>query len=504
MTDKNAHEYSASTRIIHGPSHSARWDYGHHVVPPISYSAAYRLDSVERGLQGFTDFGGMVSDDGETPVYIYDRLDDPTRSLLESELAQLEGADACVTFSSGMGGISAALGALLKSGEHVIAHRLLYGCTHSFLENWLPRWNISVDRASFTDVESVRALIRPETRALYIETPVNPNLELIDIGAYRAVCDEHNAKRPAEEKIRIIVDNTFATPYGQRPLSLGADVVCHSLTKNLGGFGTQIGGAVMCSQDLLRDLLMFRKDIGASLAPMSAWGVLVYGLPSLAARIERQQRSAIQIAEWLEAHDAIERVIYPGLESFPQRELAEKQLRNPDGKYNPGNMIYFYVDEKQIDPIEFTNKIASEAYCITLAVSLGHVKTLLEMPAAMTHSSYCNDENIDRGVRISVGLRRTRRHHPRHRARPRHGPASQPPRAEPPFANPGQTQIREMPLLHRPRYAGCRATLRPQFAIQGLTQIREMPLLHRPRYAGCRATLRPQFAILGLTQIREV
>ncbi|PIE23051.1 MAG: hypothetical protein CSA62_09185 [Planctomycetota bacterium] len=401
---KNGHDYSSATRIIHGPSHSARWDYGHHVVPPISYSATYRLDSVERGVQGFTDFGGQVSDDGETPIYIYDRLDDPTRSLLESELATLEGADACVTFSSGMGGISAALGSLLKSGEHMIAHRLLYGCTHSLLENWMPRWNVEVDRADFIDIEAVRARIRPETRVLYTETPVNPDLTMIDIGAYRALCDEFNAKRSEEEKIQIVVDNTFATPYGQRPMSLGADVVCHSLTKNLGGFGTQIGGAVMCRHELLRTLLMFRKDIGASLAPMSAWGVLVYGLPSLAARIERQQRSAIKIAEWLESRPEITKVLYPGLDSFPQRELAEKQLRNPDGKYNPGNMLYFYVDEEKVDPITFTNKVGSDAYCITLAVSLGHVKTLLEMPAAMTHSSYCRDENTDRGIRISVGL----------------------------------------------------------------------------------------------------
>jgi cystathionine beta-lyase/cystathionine gamma-synthase len=236
------HAYKVTTRLVHGPEHSAKWDFSHHVTPPLSSSTTYRLDSVRRGARGFQEFGRLVEDVGDPPIYVYDRLDEPTRSILEGELADVEGGEACVTFASGMAAISGALGSFVVSGAEIVAHPLLYGCTHSLLSHWLPRFGIDVKRVDLNRGEAVASAIGPRTRAVYLETPVNPTLDLIDVAALRKAVDAANRGRPAGERIRIVVDNTFATPFGQRPLSLGADVVVHSLTKNLGGFGTEVGG----------------------------------------------------------------------------------------------------------------------------------------------------------------------------------------------------------------------------------------------------------------------
>jgi cystathionine beta-lyase/cystathionine gamma-synthase len=416
-------EYKATTRLVHGPVHSAKWDFTHHVTPPLSSSTTYRLDSAKRGARGFAEFGRLVRDVGETPVYIYDRLDEPTRSILESELADIEGGDACVSFASGMAAISGSLCSFLVAGDEVIAHPVMYGCTHSLFSHWFPRLSIGVRRVEMNDLAAVRQAIHDRTRALYFESPVNPTLELIDIGALRRLVDEVNRGRPVERKLLIVIDNTFATPFGQRPLALGADVVVHSLTKNLGGFGTEVGGAVICPKSMLASLLLYRKDFGAILSSKSAWAILVYGLPTLPLRIKRQQYSAKRVAAWLERQAEVRRVVYPGLASFPQRELAERQLCDFDGDFAPGNMIYAELDPDRIDAEEFVDEIARSAYSVTLAVSLGHTKTLIEIPASMTHSSYAaGDPSLEAhdpgtpgspaasagraaaAVRISIGL----------------------------------------------------------------------------------------------------
>jgi methionine-gamma-lyase len=397
--------YKVTTRLVHGPEHSAKWDFSHHVTPPLSCSTTYRLDSVRRGARGFQEFGRLVEDTGEPPVYVYDRLDEPTRSILESEIADVEGGDACVTFSSGMAAISGALGSFLAAGDEVVAHPVLYGCTHSLLENWYPRLGIRARRIDLNDAASVRAAIGARTRAVYVETPVNPTLEIVDLGSLRAIVDEANRGRSAEHRVRIVVDNTFATPFGQRPISLGADVVVHSLTKNLGGFGTEVGGAVVCPKSMVAALFHYRKDFGAILSAQAAWSVLVYGLPTLALRLKRQQYTARRVAAWLEKQDVVRSVRYPGLASFPQRELAEKQMRDFDGDFAPGSMIWFQLDPDRVDAEEFVDEIASSAYSITLAVSLGHTKTLIEVPGRMTHSSYAGGAAVDaNAVRMSIGL----------------------------------------------------------------------------------------------------
>lgn len=394
-------KYKPTTRLVHGPSYSSKWDFSHHVTPPLSSSTTYRLDSVKRGARGFTEFGGYVADRGEAPVYIYDRLDEPTRSILEGELADVEGAEACATFASGMAAIAAALGCTLEPGDELLAHPIVYGCTQSLFTTWYPRAGIEVTRVSMNDLDAVRRAVSTRTRVLFFESPVNPTLEIIDIPALRRLVDELNREREPERKLLIFVDNTFATPFGQRPLEHGADVVLHSLTKNLGGFGTEVGGAVLCPRSMLTTLLLYRKDFGAILSSKSAWSIMVYGLPTLALRLKRQQYTAAKVAAWLDGHPDVMRVVYPGLASHPQYELAQRLLRDFDGDFAPGNMIYFELDPQRLDAREFVDEVASSAYSVTLAVSLGHTKTLIEMPGSMTHSVFGVS---NAAIRLSIGL----------------------------------------------------------------------------------------------------
>ncbi len=401
------------TRLIHGVSHSARWDYDHHVVPPMTASATFRLDSAERGAEGFEAFGrGDGLDPHSEPIYIYDRLDEPTCGMLQDNLAAAECGEMAVCYASGMAAISAAICALTRSGEHLVAHKVLYGCTYSLIENWLPRYGIDATLADLTLTGALRAAIRPQTRVIYFETPVNPDLAMIDIAAVRAVVDDVNAKRPPAERLWVVVDNTFATPFCQRPLTLGAHLVCQSLTKAIGGFGTDIGGAVIGPRELRRPLILYRKDFGGSLSPKSAWPALVCGLPTLAARMANYQKTAHRVAEFLDKHPKVERVLYPGLESFPQAALARRQMRDYHGKFAPGSMLYFVVRDPEGSgkpAMRMINAIADSAYSITLAVSLGQIKTLIEAPFTMTHSAMPAEEKVAKGllpggIRLSIGL----------------------------------------------------------------------------------------------------
>jgi len=404
-------DYRIRTKLIHGVSESARWDYDHHVVPPISASTAFRLNSVYRGARGFASFADEVAEiTKREPIYIYDRLDEPTRGMLEESLAHAEGGEIAVSFTTGMAAISAALGVTVQSSQKIVAHRVVYGCTYSLLTNWLPRYQITTQFIDLTDEAALRAALDESARIVYFETPVNPTMQLIDIAAVRRIVDEANQGR--KEPIRIIVDNTFATPYCQRPLEHGADIVVHSLTKDIGGFGTDMGGVVVAPHELHRQLLLYRKDFGGVLSSKSAWAFLVYGLPTLATRMVNQQKSALRIARFLSQHSLVEKVVYPGLKDFPQYQLALRQMNDYRGKFAPGSMLYFTLR----DPLSenrvaeaFMDYIAEQSYTITLAVSLGQVKTLIENPYSMTHATVPDEEKLMRGIepggiRLSVGL----------------------------------------------------------------------------------------------------
>jgi cystathionine beta-lyase/cystathionine gamma-synthase len=312
-----------------------------------------------------------------------------------------------------MAAISAVLGIHLRAGQHLCFHPAIYGCTYSHITRWLERFGVDNTSVDFNDTDALKAAIKPETRVLYFESPCNPTMALIDIEAVAELVKRLNKNRAPEEKIVTIVDNTFASPYSQRPLNMGIDFVVHSLTKHISGFGASMGGAVIGPRAAETDILLYRKDYGGSIAPDTAWHILAYGIPTLAMRLERQQEAAQQIAGFLDLHPKVKKVYYPGLDTFPQKELAQKQMRDIDGDFAPGAMIYFEVEGSPATAYEnakkVCNHIASNALSVTLAVSLGQIRTLIEHPASMTHSSIPAEAQVKAGIhpggiRLSVGI----------------------------------------------------------------------------------------------------
>jgi methionine-gamma-lyase len=411
----SVNEYAMESQLIYGRMFNPKWDYDHQLVPPISSSTTFRLDSAGRGAEGFKEFGCFQTNfSNHPPIYIYDRLGEPNKEFLEDHLAYAEQGEACLTFASGMAAITAGLLFNVNANDEIISNRTLYGCTYSLLTNWFPKYNIKVKFTDLRDIDNLKKNITDKTRIIYFETPINPTLELIDISEIRKVIDSVNQKRKEPEKILIIVDNTFATPFCQRPIKLGADIVLHSLTKNIGGFGTDMGGAVIIPSKYYNKLALFRKDFGGVLNSKSAWAILVYGIPTLSLRLKQQQETAIEVARFLNDYPKIEIVHYPGLHSFKYFELAKKQLIDYEGNFAPGSMIYFIVkgktpNERLKKGEKVINYIAKNAYTITLAVSLGNIKTLIEHPGSMTHSSIppeiqMKDGMDPGGIRLSIGL----------------------------------------------------------------------------------------------------
>jgi len=403
-------DYKPRTHLIHGSFQTEKWDYNHHINPPMSASASFRLSSLRRGLDAFAHFGEEAGQ--QNPIYVYDRLDEPTRGMLEENLAYAEGGEIAVCYASGMAAISGVLSVLCQRDTEIVSHETIYGCTWSLMTNWLPRWGVATEFADLLKPANLAAAVTPRTRVVYFETPINPTMELIDIRAIRKEVDKINAGRAEAERIKIVVDNTFATPFCQRPLQQGADFSVNSLTKDIGGFGTNVGGVVVGPQSCYHNLMLFRKDYGGVLAPQTAWNILVYGLPTLATRMSNQSKSAMRVAEFLASHPQVDKVHYPGLESFPQADLARRQMVTYDGSFAPGSMVYFTMksDSEPVTTAErFIDYLAQKSYCITLAVSLGNIKTLVEHPYSMTHSMMSHEERMRRGVhptgiRLSLGL----------------------------------------------------------------------------------------------------
>ncbi|MEN8191908.1 MAG: aminotransferase class I/II-fold pyridoxal phosphate-dependent enzyme [Bacteroidota bacterium] len=410
----NEEKYSMDTQIIYGKDVSSKWDYSHHVTAPISSSTTFRLDSVDRGALGFMQFAHTDDQDDQTPILIYDRLGEPNKDMLEENLAHVEKGEMAVTFASGMSAISGVLGVLTQTGDQIITHTTLYGCTISLFKNWYPRYNIEVKTIDLTVAANIENVANENTRVIYFETPANPNMDIIDLAALRKIVDELNESREEAQKIQIVVDNTFATPFCQRPIELGSDFTVHSLTKGIAGFGTDMGGVVIGRNEYRDALLLYRKDFGGVLNPKSAWAILTYGLPSLGLRQKQQIASAMRIAKFLEENPKVEKVSYPGLESFKYYELAKKQMSDFHGNFAPGSLLFFTLKGSTPSDCKekgrkFMDFAADNAYTLTLAVSLGHTRTLIEHPASMTHSVIPPDDLADHGIdaggiRLAIGL----------------------------------------------------------------------------------------------------
>ncbi len=402
----SGHHPSIRTFNVHGSHTTQAWEFSHHLVPPMTASTTFRLQSLKRGADGFQLFGNPQNLD--EPIWIYDRLEEPSSKMLEEQLAKMEGGEVAVSFSSGMGAISGSFLAFLKTNDHILSHRTLYGCTYSLITSWLPRFGI---KHTLLDVNEITAkdLKNPNVKVIYFESVANPSLQIIDIDRIAALVQKENSTRTEENQIKIIVDNTFATPWGHRPLEHGAHIVIQSLTKNIAGFGTEMGGALITSRKFLTPLLLIRKDIGAIMHPHSAWNIMIYGIPSQVLRFEAQQRNAQKIAEYLEKNKMVEKVTYPGLKSFPQSALAKKLLKSPNGDFAPGTMLTFILKGSTAKTETFINHIAQNGYSITLAVSLGLIKTLIEVPGLMTHAAVPKAEQEKSGIpakliRLSVGI----------------------------------------------------------------------------------------------------
>ncbi len=298
-----------------------------------------------------------------------------------------------MSMSSGMGAVSSALWTALKAGDHIVASKTLYGCTFAYLSHGLTRFGVEITFVDTKNPQNVKDAMRENTRVVYLESPANPNLDLSDIEAICKIAHEN-------ENCLVMVDNTFCTPYIQRPLELGADVVIHSGTKFLNGHGDVVCGFVIGSSEFIQQVRLFGvKDMtGSSMSPFDAF-LVIRGMKTLPLRMEKHCDNAMKVAEFLENHKAVEKVYYPGLESFPQYELAQKQMSLP------GAIIAFEIK----GGVEEGKKMINNTKLCSLAVSLGDAETLIQHPASMTHSPYAPEERLEAGikdnlVRLAVGL----------------------------------------------------------------------------------------------------
>ncbi len=324
---------------------------------------------------------------GQHQGYDYARTGNPTRTALEGCLAALEAAEHGLAFASGMAAIDTLL-KLLDPGDHVLAGNDVYGGTFRLFDKQYRKYGIDFSFVEMTDLAAVQAALRPTTRWLWLETPTNPRLKVADL---RAVARAAHAANPA---LRVVVDNTFATPYLQQPLTLGCDVVVHSTTKYLGGHSDVVGGAVLTNDGALYERLKFLQNAaGAIPGPMDCFLVL-RGLKTLAVRMDRHAENALAVAQFLSDHPQVREVIYPGLDSHPQYAVARRQMRSG------GGMISFYLNGGA------AHELVTRTRLFALAESLGGVESLIEVPAAMTHGSTQGSPlEVDAGlIRISVGL----------------------------------------------------------------------------------------------------
>lgn len=360
-----------STRAIH-----AGQDPDPHtgaVIVPIHPSSTFAQDGV-----GGTRTGG----------YEYSRSANPTRTALQECLAALEGGRYGVAFGSGMGAADVLLRVLVRPGDHVVIPHDAYGGTFRLLDKVLTGWGVEYTPADLGDVDAVRAALRPSTKVVWSETPTNPLLGIADIAALAGLTHEAGA--------RLVVDNTFASPYLQTPLALGADIVVHSTTKYVGGHSDVVGGALILDDDELAERVRFTQNaVGSVPGPFDAW-LTLRGAKTLAVRMERHCDNAERIADVLSAHPAVSRVLYPGLPEHPGHEVAVKQMRRF------GGMVSFELAGGR----EAALQVCAGTKLFTLAESLGGVESLIEHPGQMTHASAAGSalEVPDSLVRLSVGI----------------------------------------------------------------------------------------------------
>lgn len=377
MSDQN--QWQLATRLVRGGLTRT----GHcETSEALFLNSGYVYDSAQEAEESF---------DGTRERYVYSRFRNPTVSIFEDRLAQIEGAEACRATASGMAAVHAALLSQVRAGDRVVGSQALFGSCMWILTDLLPRYGVEVELVPGADLDAWKKALSKPTRCVFLESPANPSLELIDIAAVAELAHAAGAT--------VVVDNVFATPLLQKPLALGADVVVYSATKHIDGQGRCLGGAVLCSNQFLNDVLgPYLRHTGPCLSPFNAW-VLLKGLETLELRVSRHVENAQKVAEFLEAHPAIETVRYPGLASHPQHALAKRQMAGG------GAVVAFSVKGGK----DAAYKLLNGLKLIDISNNLGDAKSLITHPWTTTHQSRSPEEKLRMGIgegllRLSVGL----------------------------------------------------------------------------------------------------
>ncbi|HRH10071.1 MAG TPA: aminotransferase class I/II-fold pyridoxal phosphate-dependent enzyme [Bacteroidia bacterium] len=357
-----------------------RTNYNEHSTP-IFQTTSFIFDTADDMRAAFAE---------ETDDFIYSRYSNPNTDEFVNKVCLLEGAEAGIATSSGMSAIYSSLAALLKSGDHVIACSSIFGATHAIFTKYFPKWGIEHSYFKAENPEGITDLIKPNTKIIYLETPTNPGIEVIDLEVIQRIAKKNN--------LLIIVDNCFATPYLQQPIKYGADVVVHSATKYMDGQGRVLGGVVVGKKELVREIYLFARITGPSLSPFNAW-ILSKSLETLTIRMERHSENALYIAQKLEQHPKLDSIKYPFLKSHPQYEIAIKQMKAG------GGIVTFSVKGGLEAGIKFMDRLKM----IKISPNLGDTRSIATHPASSTHCKLSEEDRLAVGIgpgliRISIGL----------------------------------------------------------------------------------------------------
>jgi O-succinylhomoserine sulfhydrylase len=349
---------------------------------PLFLTSSFTYESAEEMAAAFAD--------DTLDVNIYSRFSNPTVDEFIAKIAALEGAEDGIATGTGMAAIFSTFMTFLSKGDHIISASAVFGSTHTMLTKYLPKWGIDFSYFNMARPESIAELIRPNTKMLYLETPSNPGLDIIDLEEISTLCKKHN--------IMFVVDNCFATPAVQQPIKYGADLVLHSATKFIDGQGRVLGGVVVGRKELVKPLYLFVRNTGPSLSPFNAW-VLTKSLETLFVRMDRHASNALHLASALQKHEKISRVKYPFLESHPQYKIARKQMSNG------GGIVTFEIK----GGVESGRKFLDALQMLSMTNNLGDTRSIASHPASTTHSKLSNEEREEVGItpgliRISVGL----------------------------------------------------------------------------------------------------
>lgn len=380
---KNIEKMGIDTKIVHGGAK----------IDPVTGALATPLYQTSTFAFKDTDEAADKFAHKDQPgAFLYTRVGNPTQEQLEEKLALIEGGEAALALSSGVAAITTTILTLCSQGDHIVAANSIYGSTFAFLSRHCKRFGIETTFVDATDAQNIKKAMKSNTKIVYIESPSNPVLDLVDIEAAATIAHESDAM--------LLIDSTFASPYSQKPLKLGADIVIHSATKFINGHGDVIAGIIIGKKEILNKIRFdgIMDTTGACLSPFEAW-LIIRGMKTLGLRMRRVTSTALEVAKFLEKHPKVEVVHYPGLESHPQHELAKKQM----GDF--GAVMSFEIK----GGIEAGCKLMNSVNLCTLAVSLGDAETLIEHPASMTHKQLPKEERLEAGitdglVRLSIGF----------------------------------------------------------------------------------------------------